>query len=154
MALPLVLWSLYVYSVFHTSDVGSRAFSLPLASYAAKWHTTIVELSADGWGTTARYNLCILVSVTVEALYLVWRFNWKNPWWRVGATYALLMTVLGSAVWEGDSSAVARVLLPLAFAFNVLLARERWFWPNFVLGNLAVLHGLATINELPVSRLF
>ena len=48
-----------------------------------------------------------------------------------------MLTVHG-VVWEGYPGAVTRVTLPLAFGFNVLLAREagRQFWPWFVLGNL------------------
>jgi hypothetical protein len=56
--------------------------------------------------------------------------------------YALLMTVLGPAVWEGDPGAMSRVLVPMTIAFNVLLFRGRWSWTFWCLGNLSVLHGL------------
>jgi hypothetical protein len=44
-------------------------------------------------------------------------------------------------VWDGYPGAVTRVTLPLAFGFNVLLAREqgRGFWAWFTLGNLHLL---------------
>ena len=38
-------------------------------------------------------------------------------------------------IWLG---AYLRVLLPLTLAFNLLLPRNQWFWPAFVLGNLGL----------------
>ena len=60
--------------------------------------------------------------------------------------YSLLMIVLGENVWAGYPGAATRVLLPMTFAFNVLLPRSAWFWPLFVLGNLTVLQGLETLR--------
>ena len=42
------------------------------------------------------------------------------------------------------------VLLPMTFAFNIILPRNRWFWPLFVLGNLTVLHSLEVIQAWDV----
>ena len=52
--------------------------------------------------------------------------------------------------------AATRVLLPMTFAFNVLLPRNRWFWPLFVVGNLPTVHGLEAlrlINWIAVMKL-
>jgi hypothetical protein len=54
------------------------------------------------------------------------------------------MLFLGHPVWEANPSAV-RVLLPMNFAFNVMLLRidrPYVFWPLVVAGNLSVLFGL------------
>ena len=83
-----------------------------------------------------------LVGITVQAGYLVLRPAWTQPWWRLGAAYVVLMALLGTAVWEGSPGAFVRVLLPLTFAFNVLVTQSRWFWPLAILGNLSVYHGL------------
>jgi hypothetical protein len=56
------------------------------------------------------------------------------------------MAALGPAVWEGVPGAVPRVLLPMTFAFNAVLPKNRWFWPLFVLGNLTVLPALHAIQ--------
>jgi hypothetical protein len=48
------------------------------------------------------------------------------------------MFLVHSAVWEGYPGAITRVLLPLKFGFNALLAAEqpRGFWMWFGAGNL------------------
>ncbi len=58
----------------------------------------------------------------------------------------MLMVFLGPAVWQSYPGAVTRVLLPKTFAFNVVLPRNRWFWPVFVLGHLTVLPALHAIQ--------
>jgi hypothetical protein len=150
--LPLFLWLLYVHTVYRSYDPGIDALSVPLSAFVTAWRTTLAELGERGWWSPARYNFYTLLSLTVESAYLLWRRDWRNPWWRVGIAYAALMMVLGPAVWLGYPGAAPRVLLPLTFAFNVLIARDRWFWLLYVLGNLAVLHGLAVIDVLGLSR--
>jgi hypothetical protein len=151
---PLFLWTLYVYFVFHRYDGGIGAFSPPFVSYVAKWRQTIAEIGVNGWTSPARYSLHALVSLTVASAYLAWRISWRDPWWRVGAAYAALLAVLGPAVWGGSPGAVTRVELPVFFAFNVLLVRDRWFWLWFVPGNLTVLHGLAVIDLIAPTAYF
>ena len=80
----------------------------------------------------------------------------NRPWWRVGIASCALMACLGPAQWEGHVMAATRVLLPMTFAFNVLLPRNRWFWPLFVVGNLPTVHGLEAlrlINWIAVMKL-
>jgi len=43
-----------------------------------------------------------------------------DPWWRLGASYAVLMMFLGSAVWEGYPARPRACFCPLGLAFNVL----------------------------------
>jgi len=38
------------------------------------------------------------------------------------------------------------VLIPMTFAFNVIVSRSRWFWPLVIFGNLSVLYGLQRIQ--------
>ena len=59
------------------------------------------------------------------------------------------MMLLGPSVWQGYPGAATRVLLPMTVAFNILLLRNRMFWPLFVAGNLLVVPGLAALNLLP-----
>lgn len=72
--------------------------------------------------------------------------RWRDPWWRVGIAYAGLMLVLGPAVWEGHPGAVTRILLPMTFAFNLLLPRLRWFWPLWILDNANLLDAVDIIG--------
>ena len=146
VALPLLAWMQYVHAVYKAYDTGIGAFGLPLSGYLNAWRSTGAELSESGWWGPARHTLYALIGLTVEAGYLAWRPKWRNPWWRVGVAYAVLMAFVGPAVWNGYPTAATRASLPLLFAFNVLVLEDEWFWPLFVLGNLTVFSGLATID--------
>ena len=148
VVLPLLLWLAYVYSAYGARiyDGGRNVTIPPLINYVAKWQATMTELQTVGWSSPARFSLFALISLTAQAAYLVWHVGWNKPWWRVGMVYSLLMIVLGENVWAGYPGAATRVLLPMTFAFNVLLPRSAWFWPLFVLGNLTVLQGLETLR--------
>ena len=143
---PLLLWMQYVHAVYQAYDTGIGAFGTPLSGYVQAWRTTASELADSGWWGPARHTAYALISLTAETLYLVCRPRWSNPWWRVGIAYALLMAFVGPAVWGGYPTAATRASLPLAFAFNVLLVEDKWFWLLFVPGNLTVFSGLTTID--------
>jgi hypothetical protein len=80
----------------------------------------------------------VLISLTVQALYVAWMRKWTAPWWKLAVAYAVLMVFVHWAVWEGYPGAITRVMLPLKFGFNALLAAERprGFWVWFAAGNL------------------
>jgi hypothetical protein len=140
------LRSIYRSLVFTVvSHTGFGQLGLPLAGYFTAWSATFSALRANGWASPARFNLPVLVSFTVQALYLAWRRDRNSAWWRLGTAYAILMICLDRHMWPSDLGATARVVLPMSVAFNILLARESWFWPLFVLGNLAVLPGLEAL---------
>ncbi len=140
VAVPLALWLVYIARfVGPAADVGVRNFDLPFAGYLGKWREIagdIGELSPANLGPL--WSLCMLVALTAQFLFLVLRPQWSNAWWRVGATYALLLVFLGEAVWEGFPGAASRVLLPMQLAFNILVpAGERWR-ALLVAGNLTL----------------
>jgi hypothetical protein len=56
------------------------------------------------------------------------------------------MLVLGPAVWEGHPGAIARIMIPMTIAFNILLPRDRWFWPLWILGNAGVMFGFEVMS--------
>jgi hypothetical protein len=72
-------------------------------------------------------------------LVLLLRPRWTQPWWRVGAPFAVLLILLGPAVWDGFPGAAARVVVPMTLAFNVLVPRGLRWWPVLLLGNLSAL---------------
>ena len=145
---PVSVWMLYLWVGSHGFGgfAGLRNFAAPFTGYVAKWSVTLSELEAGGWDSFARFSLFALIAFTTQATVLLILFDWQNPWWRVGMGSVMLMVVLGPAVWEGYPGAVTRVLLPMTFAFNVVLPRNHWFWPLFVLGNLVVLPALEALR--------
>jgi hypothetical protein len=136
---PLTLWIVWLWCVLREpSNAGSRNFAAPFSACVEKGCEAIRDLLAHGWSASARWTLLLLFSLAVQFLVIVLRPQWQNPWWRIGAAYALLMVFLGGAVWEGFPPAAARVLLPMTLAFNVVIPRSRWWWPVLlVLGNLS-----------------
>jgi hypothetical protein len=153
-AAPLALWVAYLSAHFGPSTLaGSRNFALPFTAYAHIWQATCSSLSGRSLQPLINWvpplaNLTMLIALTVQFVYLVLRPQWSQAWWRVGITFALLMIFLGDAVWEGEPSAAARVLLPMQFAFNVLVPARRWWLPVFLLGNLTLCIGPFMLEPL------
>ncbi len=141
-ALPLALWVLYI-ALFvdgKAGDAGARNFDLPFAAFARKWREVSDSLSTVSPANAGPFwSLLMLVALTVQFLYLICRPQWQQAWWRIGASYALLMVFLGDAVWEGYPGAASRVLLPMQLAFNVLVPSGRTWWLVLVLGNVTML---------------
>lgn len=136
---PLAAWLVYVHlTLGPAGGLGSRNFDWPFAGYIHKWRETW-DWYQSGHVGLARGSVAMLIALTVQWLFFAFRPRWSDPWWRLGAAYALLMAVLGTAVWEGFPGAAARVLLPMTFAFNVFVPRGRRWLPLLIAGNLLVL---------------
>jgi hypothetical protein len=110
-----------------------------------KWREALQPLFGAGSGEIARAELLVLVAMTVQWLFFVLRPRWRDPWWRLGASYSVLMVVLGDAVWEGYPGAASRVLLPMTLAFNVSLPRGGRWLTILILGNLLVWPSVDTL---------
>jgi hypothetical protein len=126
-------------------DVGARNFDWPFLGYLRKWREALHPLFAAGSGEIARAELLVLVAMTVQWLFFIVRPRWRDPWWRLGASYSVLMVVLGDAVWEGYPGAASRVLLPMTLAFNVSLPRGGRWLTILILGNLLVWPSVDTL---------
>ena len=144
---PLALWMGYLWCAGHISNeaLGVRNFAPPFVAYLAKWDLTLTELRGGG-SPFAWFSLFALTSSTVQLIVLLAVRDGNRPWWRVGIASCALMACLGPAQWEGHVMAATRILLPMTVAFNVLLPRNRWFWPLFVIGNLPMVHGLEALG--------
>jgi len=156
VGLPFVLWVLYVRSLYpHFNLSNPDSFTLPFSGYLERWRAIAGELTTAGWWSFGRFNLATMIGLTTQLAFLALRRDWDDAWWRTGATYCVLMPLLSYLVWEGTPGAAPRVLLPAAFAFNVLVTRlpNRWFWPLVILGNLSVWHGLPTVGVAWIQKI-
>ena len=144
---PVCAWMLYLFVAGGglQQAVGHGNFAAPLTGFATEWGATLSAVRDDGLGEFSRARLFAMVGITVQFLVLLFSGAWRNPWGRAGIASCVLMLFLGPAVWEGVPNAAIRVLLPMTFAFNLVLPRGRWFWPLALLGNLSVLAGLETV---------
>jgi hypothetical protein len=149
---PLVLWCLYLKGALGTTGtLGQRNFSAPFLGIAAKAREVLGQVSEEGFSLSSHgtLDLLVLVGLVTQGAFLAYEFRWKDPWWRLGAGFALLMVFLGDAVWEGFPSAAPRVLLPMTLAFNVLVPRGWRLLPLLLLGNIGVLGSAELLEPLP-----
>jgi hypothetical protein len=112
---------------------------------------TLSHVLGDNGTLLSVLKLGVIVCLTVQVAYLLYRREYGSPWWRVAFAYAILMLTVHKVVWDGYPGAVTRVTLPLVFGFNVLLTREHGprFWLWFVAGNL---HLLPSALMLPFHK--
>lgn len=141
VVVPLLLWLVYIRATVGPAiNVGSRNFSLPLVAYLERGSDVVAGLFVPGWhDPVAIGNLVSFVALSAQLLFLAFRWRPRDAWWRVGSVFAVLMLVLGDAVWEGYPGAAVRVLLPMQLAFNVLVPRTPRWLLVLVLGNLTVI---------------
>jgi hypothetical protein len=138
MALPLVVWQDYLFSIYRRASLaGGDQLSAPFSAFLGSWRDSTYLVWRHGLRTPAVLSLVVVISLTVQAVFLAWSRAYRNAWWRLALAYAVLMLIVDTVVWEGYPGAITRIVLPATVGFNVLLAQERtgfWFW--FVLGNL------------------
>jgi hypothetical protein len=150
VVLPFFIWFDYIYSIYRSLlYTAGNTLAQPFGALFWKSQVTLSQVAAAGWDTGARFSLLTLIALSVQAVYLMVRWDWRSAWWRLGAAYAVLIPLLGRPLWEGDTPTALRVVLPLGLAFNVLLRScesPRWFWPLFAAGNATVLQGLVMLR--------
>ncbi len=151
-ALPLLVWVIYLrWRLGPANETGLNNFTLPLAGLAEKWGAVANAMMEHPGRAVSRATLAVTLALTVQFLFFVLRWRPREIWWRVGATFAVLLMFISTPVWEGFPGAAARVLLPMTLAFNVLVPRgARWF-AVLLAGNLTV---LAAFNEFSPPREF
>ena len=144
---PLAVWMVILKLwLGNGGDAGARNFSLPLVGYFNKWVETWAVFKTDDAGSIGLWSALMLVALTAQCLFFVLRPRWSEAWWRAGIGYAVLLVVLGDAVWEGYPGAASRVLLPMTLAFNILVPRGRAWWVLLLLGNLTVFFSSETLK--------
>ncbi|MGH9370924.1 MAG: hypothetical protein ACRD15_05280, partial [Vicinamibacterales bacterium] len=151
-ALPILIWYDYLRSIYRSTLLaGTNQLVLAGSGISEIWRGVLVGIERNGLFSGDGLSLCLMLSLAVQAIYLIVRREYPAPWWRVAVGYALLMLTLDRVLANPHTGAITRVLLPLTVGFNVLLAREprtTRFWPWFVAGNL---HLLATFRVMPLT---
>ncbi|TVR51288.1 MAG: hypothetical protein EA425_07465 [Puniceicoccaceae bacterium] len=155
VALPMLLWMVWLGSRFGFDSMGgARNFALPGVELGAKITDTARTLIDRGRPWPGFWTLLALLA---QIAWLLVRFVPRLPWWRIGAVFAVLALFLGEAVFEGYIGAYARAVLPLTFAFNLLLVPTRLGWAFLILGNLSILAFLPSLRvhePWPAHRLY
>jgi hypothetical protein len=140
---PLLLWQDYLFSIYRrTTFANQNQLAMPFDGFIQKWQFTTRGVISQGLGSPHMLSLIATAGLTAQAVYLLtaFRAHRRSAWWRLAMPYVALMFVLDFVVWGGYPGAAMRVLLPITFAFNVLLNTDDSprFWIWYVLANGAL----------------
>ena len=149
---PLALWVVWLRFSLRPAEhpIGAPNFEWP---FVAIWNRAN-EL-ADSWavgdviGVYWFASAAALIGLLVQGGFLLLRWQWRSAAWRLAVPFAVLMLVIGEAVWEGSPGASDRVLLPMLLCFNMLLPRGGRWWVLLVLGNLSMWFGPVMLRPVP-----
>jgi len=149
MVLPAALWIVVLRAHFGYLG-GTNNLAPPLVGFAHKLRELRVNWHAGGF-RLIRHELWMVVAVATQVTFLLVRPRPREIWWRIGVTFALFTVILAWPVWEGNLSAVARTVLPMTLAFNVLAPRTRAGLVLLLAGNITLLSVRAAYLPLPVA---
>lgn len=152
VAVPLLAWFLFLKWRFAEdgSLAGARNFAIPFVAYGERW-MELFQATVQGqlrWKNLSA-GLATHISITVQALFLLFWWQWSKPAWRMVVPFTVLAFSLGPAVWEGYPGASSRVLLPMLLGFNLLVPCGRRWWPILLLGNLTLFVGPFSLEPRP-----
>ncbi|MDI1248674.1 MAG: hypothetical protein PSV13_07290 [Lacunisphaera sp.] len=142
-SLPLALWSVYVHQRLGDSTGGNGLgnFTWPLLGLLKQTQISLREISLGNFDSRYTFGLIGIIGLGTQ-FWVLWRHRQPaSPWWRIGVAYSLLLLFLSSWVWSGYWAA-CRAVLPVTFAFNLLLPANRFFWPLWITGNLTLVHAV------------
>jgi hypothetical protein len=144
LVLPLLIWEDYLRSIYRSTIFagGGDQVTMPLVALIATAGRVLSTARTAGPFGSAGLELCIVLSIVIQGVYLAVRRHYHAPWWRVAAGYAVLMLLIDRVLWDPTTGAITRVMLPMTVGFNILLLRETRaarFWPWFVAGNLHII---------------
>jgi len=138
--IPVLAWITWLYFNL-PGGFGIHVFDWPGAGVVD--HLVLCAKEIKSGNSDSRYIFGIFgtLGMAYQSLFLLTRWRQTDPWTRLGLPFAVLFWCFSAYTFSGYWAA-ARAVLPLTFAFNRLLAKERSFWFHFIIGNLFMLHGL------------
>ncbi|HSY40152.1 MAG TPA: hypothetical protein VLA79_11510 [Polyangia bacterium] len=135
---PIVLWTAILFD--HYGRIGGlRNLAPPFFALAGKTRELVDAWRTRGFDRAVRDEVLIATTLAVQIGFLIVHPQPREPWWRIGASFAAFAAFLGWPVWEGFPSAAARALLPVSLAFNRLVPRTRRGLLLLAVGNLSLL---------------
>lgn len=139
--LPIALWCGWLIYRLPNSGHGEEGnFDWPGLALSRHLRTCIMELCHGNFDSRYSFGLFGAVGLGYQSVYLLGHGRESDAWSRIGFSFAFLFWFLGDYVWHGYWAA-ARACLPMTFAFNYRLLKERRFTLRFATGNLFALHG-------------
>ena len=146
VALPFIVWSYWLLRTIPAGNtLGTGHFTWPGSAIITQFTNCSQAILHGDFDSRFTFGLLAALSFTWQALFVLQRFSWEPaPWLRIALPFALFVFVVGDPVWKGYW-AVARTFLPLTFAYNLLLPRDRRFWSLLLIGNICTFHAIYRI---------
>ena len=140
---PLALWVTWLARTLPPGGaLGNGNFDWPGTALARHLALCLSHLGRGDLDSRYVGGFLGALGLAAQSLCLLIRLRWQEPWLRAAAGFAVLFWFLGDNVWHGYWAA-ARAVLPMTFAFNLLLPRRRGFWAWLLLTNAPlVAHGI------------
>lgn len=142
VATPVFLWAVWLYGRVSAVDPLGRAnFDWPglaLAEHGMRWARAIADGDLD---SRHLFGLLAIASFAWQSVAILRQWRSRSPWVRMALPFAALFWILGDAVWNGYW-AVARACVPMTFAYNLTLPRDRFFTWRWIAGNVCLLHAV------------
>jgi len=137
---PVLAWMFWL-QLNLPGDSGAQNFAWPGLGLAQHLALCARQLAAGNFDSRYLFGIIGTLGLAYQSLFVLTRWRQSDPWTRLGLPFAVLFWCFSAYVFSGYWAA-ARAVLPLTFAFNRLLAKERSFWFHFIAGNLFMLHGI------------
>jgi hypothetical protein len=148
---PLAAWIVYIHLRVGPASQGWGNFAWPVAGFLEKWRASLHDVALPRDSLLAWTTLLATAGLTAQAAFLLIHPDTGEPWWRIGAVFAGIMMLLGTAVWEGFPGAALRALLPMTLAFFVLARRRRASLAWLFAGSLSAFSGLLALRDVPLD---
>jgi len=141
--LPLALWVGWLAWKMPTdSSVGVEGnFDWPGFALGRHLFTCFNALFSGDIDSRYTFGAAAALGLAYQSCFVLARLKQDSVWISVAAPFAVLFWLLGDSVWHGYWAA-ERALLPLTFAFNLLLLREPRFWWRLIVANACLIHGI------------
>ena len=136
-------------------------FDFPIVGFIQKLTASIqqfmnISSSSQPWEKTyLTYEIICPISLLVQVIYLFAKPHFNSHSWLLGIGFAALFLLMGYNSWN-DLYAYTRTLLPLTFAFNLLLEKfekRRSFITWFILGNFGMTWMIFNLTWMSISPL-
>lgn len=95
------LWLIHVYTRLGGSAGDTGNFGAPFSGLVDYLRHALPAMK-EGFGD-GRYWIGVpsIIGLLVQAVWLVWRWDWRSPMWRFATVYVIMVPIVGFAVWGG-----------------------------------------------------
>ncbi len=135
-------WLVYLYGRLGGTAGDTANFTWPLVGVYEFVRLCIENFRTGPLDSRFVLGLPTCLGLLFQCVWVIRRWDWKNPLWRLSVSFTPLALFMGLAVWGGPWHP-ARALLPVSVGFCLLYdRRDKWGWLGLFLANVGILHGI------------